>query len=72
MYLFMYLLNIKKDTLQNVRCQNRSSTNDSKLTRPKGIEPLSQEPESRVISTTLRAQRKIYFTLFLKKIQVFL
>ena len=25
-------------------------------TRPKGIEPLSQEPESYVISTTLRAQ----------------
>lgn len=32
---------------------------DESFTHPKGIEPLSQEPESCVISTTLRMQ---YFT----------
>lgn len=30
-----------------------------KMTRPEGIEPPSQEPESYVISTTLRAQARL-------------
>lgn len=36
-------------------------------THPKGIEPLSQEPESCVISTTLRMQILIKYTGNLKK-----
>lgn len=31
----------------------------SKMTRPEGIEPPSQESESYVISTTLRAQARL-------------
>ena len=41
----------RNDTSQKEKCR--------KCTRPEGIEPPSQEPESYVISTTLRAQARL-------------
>ncbi len=41
-----------------VKIGDESSLVSSIKIRPKGIEPLSQEPESYVISTTLRAHNK--------------
>lgn len=47
------LIQLKKETtlLKKEKCR--------KSTRPEGIEPPSQEPESYVISTTLRAQARL-------------
>lgn len=56
MYLFMYLDNIKRHLTFCKVTESVFYTNDYKLTRPEGIEPPSQEPESYVISTTLRTQ----------------